>query len=112
MGLFPVHGKKQLLRKKKKKNGTDQHDEDHGEGTYNWSLGMYDHCTGGLHIGNTRYIYSKIAITIAVIQETRWNKLAPQTFTSNGYNIYTSSLANNHEFGRAFLVDQRASLRN
>jgi hypothetical protein len=28
----------------------------------------------------------------------------PQAFTSNGYNIYTSSLANNHEFGTAFLT--------
>jgi hypothetical protein len=33
--------------------------------------------------------------------------LAPQAFTSNGYNIYTSSLANNHEFGTAFLVDSK-----
>jgi hypothetical protein len=31
--------------------------------------------------------------------------LTPQALTSNGYNIYTSSLANNHEFGTAFLVD-------
>jgi hypothetical protein len=33
--------------------------------------------------------------------------LTPQAFTSNGYNIYTSSLANNHEFGTAFLVDSK-----
>jgi hypothetical protein len=25
----------------------------------------------------------------------------------NGYNIYTCSLANNHEFGTAFLVDSK-----
>jgi hypothetical protein len=31
----------------------------------------------------------------------------PQAFTSNGYNIYTSSFANNHEFGTAFLVDSK-----
>jgi hypothetical protein len=37
----------------------------------------------------------------------RWNKLTPQAFTSNGYNIYTSSLANNPEFGTAFLVDSK-----
>jgi hypothetical protein len=44
-------------------------------------------------------------IAIAAIQETRWNKLILRAFTSNGYNIYTSSLANNHGFGTAFLVD-------
>jgi hypothetical protein len=49
----------------------------------------------------------KYKIAIAAIQETRWNKLNPQTFTSNGYNIYTSSLANNHEFGTVFLVDSK-----
>jgi hypothetical protein len=35
--------------------------------------------------------------------------LTPQAFTSNGYNIYTSSLANNHEFGTAFLVDSKSN---
>jgi hypothetical protein len=34
-------------------------------------------------------------------------KIDSQAFTSNGYNIYTSSLANNHEFGTAFLVDSK-----
>jgi hypothetical protein len=48
----------------------------------------------------------KYKIAIAAIQETRWNKYTPQAFTSNGYNIYTSSLAN-HEFGIAFLVDSK-----
>jgi hypothetical protein len=43
----------------------------------------------------------KYKIAIAVIQETRWNKSTPQALTSNGYNIYTSSLANSHEFGTA-----------
>jgi hypothetical protein len=33
--------------------------------------------------------------------------LTPQAFTSNGYNIYTSSFANNHQFGTAFLVDSK-----
>jgi hypothetical protein len=37
----------------------------------------------------------------------RWNNLTPQAFTSKGYNIYTSSLANNHEFGTAFLMDSK-----
>jgi hypothetical protein len=49
----------------------------------------------------------KYKIAIAAIQETRWNKFTPQAFTSNGYNIYTSSLANNHEFGTVFLVDSK-----
>jgi hypothetical protein len=49
----------------------------------------------------------KYKIAIAAIQETRWNKFTPPAFTSNGYNIYTSSLANNHEFGTAFLVDSK-----
>jgi hypothetical protein len=43
----------------------------------------------------------KYKIAIAAIQETRWNE------SSNGYNIYTSSLANYHEFGTAFLVDSK-----
>jgi exonuclease III len=58
---------------------------------------------GGLRI--TINELSKYKIAITAIPETRWNKLTPQTFTSNGYNIYTSSLANNYEFGTAFLVD-------
>jgi hypothetical protein len=31
----------------------------------------------------------------------------PTSLPSNGYNIYTSSLSNKHEFGRAFLVDSK-----
>jgi hypothetical protein len=59
---------------------------------------------------------------LAAIQETRWNTLTPLAFTSNEYNIYTSTLSNNHEFGRAFQVYSKfnhmvknftpASLRN
>jgi hypothetical protein len=49
----------------------------------------------------------KYKIALAAIQETMWNKLTPKAFTSNGYNIYTSSLANNHGFGTAFLVDSK-----
>jgi hypothetical protein len=37
----------------------------------------------------------------------RWKKLTLQTFTSNGYNIYTSNLASNHGFGTASLVDSK-----
>jgi hypothetical protein len=46
-------------------------------------------------------------IAIEAIKETRWNKMTPQNLTSNGYNIYTSNLANNHEFGTDFLVDSK-----
>jgi hypothetical protein len=60
---------------------------------------------GGLRI--TINELRKYKVAIAAIQETRWNKLTPKTFTSNGYNIYTSSLVNNHEFGTAFLVDSK-----
>jgi exonuclease III len=60
---------------------------------------------GGLRI--TINELRKYKIAIAAIQETRWNKFTPQAFTSNGYNIYTSSLANNHGFGTAFLVDSK-----
>jgi hypothetical protein len=61
---------------------------------------------------NVRSLYRpgglrKYKITISAIQETRWNKCTPQAFTSNGYNIYTSSLANNHGFVTAFLVDSK-----
>jgi hypothetical protein len=48
-------------------------------------------------------------IAIAAIQETRWNKLTPQAFTSNGYIIYSSSLNNNFEFGTAFLMHSKCS---
>jgi hypothetical protein len=55
----------------------------------------------------TIYELRKNKIAIAAIQETRLDKLTPQTFTSNGNNIYTSSLANNHEFGTALLVESK-----
>jgi hypothetical protein len=60
---------------------------------------------GGLRI--TINELRKYKIAIAAIQETRLNKLTPQAFTSNCYNFYSSSLANNHEFGTAFLVDSK-----
>jgi exonuclease III len=60
---------------------------------------------GGLRI--TINELRKYKIAIAAIQEKMWNKLTPQAFTSNGYNIYTSSLANKHEFGITFLVDSK-----
>jgi hypothetical protein len=60
---------------------------------------------GGLRI--TINELRKYKIAIAAIQETKWNKLTPQAFTSNanGYNFYTSSLANNHGFATTFLVN-------
>jgi hypothetical protein len=60
---------------------------------------------GGLRI--TINELRKYKIAKAVIQETRWNKSTPQAFTSNSYNIYTSTFANNHECGTAFLVDSK-----
>jgi hypothetical protein len=60
---------------------------------------------GGLRI--TINELKKYKIVIAAIQETRWSKATPQAFSSNGYNIYTSSLSNKHEFGTAFLVDSK-----
>jgi exonuclease III len=68
---------------------------------------MHVHCTlhGGLRI--TINDLRKYKIEIAAIQEMKWNKLTPQAFKSNGYNIYTSSLANNLESGTAFLMDSK-----
>jgi exonuclease III len=54
---------------------------------------------GGLRI--TINELRKYKIAIAAIQETRWDKLSPQA------HIYTSSLANNHEFETAFLVNSK-----
>jgi hypothetical protein len=62
---------------------------------------------GGLRIKINELKQCKIAI--AAIQETRWNKFTPQAFTSNGNNIYTSSLADNQEFETAFLVDSKSN---
>jgi hypothetical protein len=78
-----------------------------GKKTYDWPLGMYDHCTDQEAFVLRLMIELRYKIAIAAIQETRWNKSTPQAFTSNGYNIYTSSLANNHEFGTDFLVDSK-----
>jgi hypothetical protein len=60
---------------------------------------------GGLRITINELRKYKIAIN--TIQEMRRNKSTPHAFASNSYNIYTSSLANNHEFGTAFLVDSK-----
>jgi exonuclease III len=60
---------------------------------------------GGLRI--TINELRKNKIEIAAIQETRWNKLTPQDFTSNGYNIYTRSFANNHESDTTFLANSK-----
>ena len=40
---------------------------------------------------------------------TRWTKTTPQAFASNGYNIYTSSQTNKHEFGTVFFVDSKVN---
>jgi hypothetical protein len=49
----------------------------------------------------------KYKIAKAAIQETRWNKSTPLAFTSNGYNIFTRSLVNNHECETVLLVDSK-----
>jgi hypothetical protein len=49
----------------------------------------------------------KYKIAITAILETKWNKLTPKAFTSNGNNIYTSSLAKYHQFGTSFLVNSK-----
>jgi hypothetical protein len=104
--LIPHPRKKHLLQKKKKK----KHDEDQQQTEKGlirlatWNVrSLYR--PGGLRI--TINEHRKYKIAKAAIQETRWNKLTPQAFTSNSYNIYTSSLANNHEFRTAFLVDSK-----
>jgi hypothetical protein len=87
------HKKNSDYERKRRKNGTDT-----------WNVrSLYR--PGGLRI--TINELRKYKIAIAATQETRWNKLTPQAFTSNGYNIYTSSLANNHGLETAFLVDSK-----
>jgi hypothetical protein len=49
-------------------------------------------------------------LQLTAIQETRWIESTPQAFSSNVYNIYTSSLCNKHEFATAFLVDSKHNL--
>jgi exonuclease III len=111
MGQFPVQGKKHLLllRKKKKKNGTDQHVKTNSKRRKDLRLATWNvrslYRPGGLRI--TINELRKYKIEIAAIQEKRWKKLTPQAFTNNDYNIQTSSLANNHEFGTTFLVDPK-----
>jgi hypothetical protein len=104
MGKFPVHGKNTYYEIKRRNNGTDQNDEDKQQTEKGLTIG---HLKCMVTVQTRRPSYWKSKITIAAIQETRWNKMTPQAFTSNGYNIYTSSLANNHGFGAAFLVDSK-----
>jgi hypothetical protein len=46
------------------------------------------------------------------IQGTRWPKLTPQAFASNGYNIYTSSLTNKYEFETAFFWIRKLTIHH
>jgi hypothetical protein len=102
-----VHGKNSYYERKRRKNGTDQHDKDQQQTEKRlatWKVrSLYRPRDLRITINELR----KYKIAIAATQETRWNKFTPQAFTSNGYNIYTSSLANNHGFGTAFLVDSK-----
>jgi hypothetical protein len=61
--------------------------------------------TRGLCIKELR----KKNIAIAAIKETSWTKPNLQAFASNGFNIYTSSLKNKHEFGTAFVADSKVN---
>jgi hypothetical protein len=93
-----------MEKKKKRKNETDQHDEDQQQTEKDLRLATWNvrslYRPGDFRITINELRKNKIAI--AAIQETRWNKLTPQAFTSNSYNIYTSSLANNHELEKLF----------
>jgi hypothetical protein len=101
-GLIPLPQKKLLFRKKKKTNSKPR--KDLRMATWNVRT-LYR--TRGLRM--TINELRKYKIAIAAIQETRWTKSTPQAFTSNGYNIYTSSLTNKHEFGTAFFVDSKVN---
>jgi hypothetical protein len=128
-GLIPRLRKKHLLRKKKKKKmGQINTMKTNSKRRKDLRIAIWNvrslHKPGSLRISISINELRNYKTAIAAIQVTRWDKLTPQAFTSNGYDIYTSSLANNHEFGTAFLVDskfhhmvknlnnQRASLRN
>jgi hypothetical protein len=73
MGEFPVHGKKPLLRNKKKKKCDRSTQLSTRLATWNARL-LYK--PGGLRITINELI--KYKIEIAAIQETRWNKFTPQ----------------------------------
>jgi hypothetical protein len=109
-GLIPRPRKKTLITKEKEEkmgqintiNTSSKRRKDLRMTTWN-VRSLYR--PGGLRI---RIIeLRKDNLAIAAIQKTRWNKFTPQAFTSNGYKIYTSSLANNHGFGTVFLVDSK-----
>jgi hypothetical protein len=100
-----VTEKNPYYERKRRKNGTDQHDEDQQQTEKGLTIRHLECTISGLRI--TINELRKYKTATAAIQEARWNKLTAQAFTSNGYNIYTSSLANNHEFGTAFLVDSK-----
>jgi hypothetical protein len=85
MGLFPVHGK--TLIKKRRKMGQ----------IYTMKIKSTRSKDFRLATCNVRSLYRpeglcitinelrKYKIAIAAIQETRWNKWTPQAFTSNSY---------------------------
>jgi exonuclease III len=106
---LPIHGKTLITKGKEEKirrintmKTNSKHRKELRLATWNVSS-LYTPGGHRITINELR----KCKIAIAVIQKTRWNKYTPQAFTSNGYNIYISSFANNHEFGTAFLVDSK-----
>jgi hypothetical protein len=98
-GLVPRSRKTLTTKEKEDKMEQNNRMKTNSKRSNDWPLEMYDHCTvyrqEGIRI--TIYYLRKYKIAIADFQETRWNKLTSQAFTSNGYYIYTSSLANNHD---------------
>jgi hypothetical protein len=110
MGLFPVRGKNNYYERKKKEKMAQintmktksKRRKDLRLATWN-VRSLYRPGSLRITINELR----KYKIATAAIQETSWNKLTSQAFTSNCYNIFTSSLANNHEFRTTFLVDSK-----
>jgi hypothetical protein len=103
--LIPPARKNTYYERNRRKIATDQHD-DQQQTKKGLTIGHLE-CTitvlyrpEGLRIAINELRKYKIAISAI-------RKLTPQAFTSNCYNIYTSSFANNHEFGTAFLVDSK-----
>jgi exonuclease III len=105
----PAHGKTLITKEKEEEMGQIDTVKTNRKRRKDLRLATWNvrslYRPGGLRI--TINDLRKYKIAIAAIQETRWNKSTPQAFTSNGHSIYTSSLANNNEFGTAFLVDSK-----
>jgi hypothetical protein len=56
---------------------------------------------------NVRSLYRLTGLCITINELKKYKIVTPQAFGNNGYNIYTSSLSNKHEFGTAFQVNSK-----